>query len=196
MDRSGETYSYFSQTGMSFDEIVLEGASGGVDSLIRYLQSRRQMFLRDSSQISLRNEDPVHYVRAIEVKRQDDYARIVGEMTARNMLSGDKANSVPGYQENRASTTSAQWGQNHYDVHTHQSNSKCAPARSCDRTPIASLWNRGSCCKKGMDFETFKDRLLNLLLEALFGRSRGCDSPWGGERNFGIQRCCCGLQFV
>ncbi len=67
MDRSGETYSYFSQTGVSFDEIVLEGASGGVDSLIRYLQSRRQMFLRDSSQISLRNEDPAHYVRAIEV---------------------------------------------------------------------------------------------------------------------------------
>ncbi len=67
MDRSGETYSYFSQTGVSFDEIVLEGASGDVDSLIRYLQSRRQMFLRDSSQISLRNEDPAHYVRAIEV---------------------------------------------------------------------------------------------------------------------------------
>src|SRR5690606_3376642 len=67
MDRSGETYSYFLQTGVSFDEIVLEGASGGVDSLIRYLQSRRQMFLRDSSQISLRNEDPAHYVRAIEV---------------------------------------------------------------------------------------------------------------------------------
>ncbi|QPC44314.1 hypothetical protein HW532_17385 [Kaustia mangrovi] len=67
MVQMDDGFSCFSQTGVSFDEIVLEGASGGVDAVIRYLQSRRQILLRDSSQISLGNEDPAHYERAVEV---------------------------------------------------------------------------------------------------------------------------------
>lgn len=126
------------------------------------------------------------------MKRQDDYARIVSEMTARNMLGGDEVNGVQG---SRASA-GAQQVQNRY-IHIHQhGSSKCAPARSCDRTSIEGLWNRGSCRKKGIDFETFRDRLLNLLLEALFGKFGGRSSPGGDGRNFGIQRCCSALRFV
>ncbi len=57
----------FSQDGVSFDEIVMEGASGGVDAVIRYLRSRRRILLRDITQISLENKEPAHYERAVEV---------------------------------------------------------------------------------------------------------------------------------
>ena len=78
-----DSFNVFSQTGVSLEEIVLEGASGGTDSLIRYLQSRRQMLLRDISQISLRNDDPAHFVRAVEVI--DDAVRLLEQFKQINI---------------------------------------------------------------------------------------------------------------
>lgn len=78
-----DTFSCFPQSGINFDQIVLEGASGGIEALIRYLQSRRLMLLRESSQISLRNDDPAHFVRAIEVI--DDALRLLEQFERMNI---------------------------------------------------------------------------------------------------------------
>jgi len=69
-------YAFFSsQTGAPFEGLFLESGESSWNSLSRYLQSRRQTFVRDSSQITLRNEDPAHFLRAIEVV--DDALRLV-----------------------------------------------------------------------------------------------------------------------
>jgi hypothetical protein len=57
----------FSQSGASFDDIVLRGARGGASAVESYLKTRRLMLVREVSQITAQSENPCHYVRAIAV---------------------------------------------------------------------------------------------------------------------------------
>ena len=105
MVHSGDTYSHFAKSSVSFDDIVLEGASGGIDSLVRYLNSRRQMFMRDGSQVSLRGEDPANFIRAIEVI--DDALRLleqIGEIDVSSALE-EAASQMEEMAEKGASET-------------------------------------------------------------------------------------------
>uniref|UniRef100_Q11M70 HEPN domain-containing protein n=1 Tax=Chelativorans sp. (strain BNC1) TaxID=266779 RepID=Q11M70_CHESB len=56
-----------SQEGAGFDAFILDRGGGNRQALVRYLQARRQMFLHDSSKTVLRNENPAHLLRAVEV---------------------------------------------------------------------------------------------------------------------------------
>ncbi|WP_028032362.1 hypothetical protein [Chelativorans sp. J32] len=58
----------------SFEQFILD-SRGDTDTLIRYLQLRRQMLLRDCSQASLQHEDPADFLRVVGVI--DDALRLV-----------------------------------------------------------------------------------------------------------------------
>lgn len=127
--------------------------------------------------------------------RQRDYARIVGEMKARDMLNGDEINGTSSVHARPAS--SAYTRPAYHQQANLNRNSQCAsPVRPCGRNAIADLWNQSSRCSREMDFETFKERLLNLLLALIFGDKSGRNSPWGMEQNQGVQRCCGKLRFA
>ncbi|WP_173932939.1 hypothetical protein [Chelativorans sp. Marseille-P2723] len=90
-----DAFSSFSQLGVSFDEIFVEGSAGGPDSLVRYLQTRRQMLLRDGSQFTLQGEDPAHFIRAVEVI--DDALKLIEQLKLLNLRAAlEEAARTPG----------------------------------------------------------------------------------------------------